>query len=126
MGTVKVGVTRIPANSLKYAAMNLGLGPHTPKTGIVRAALALYHGMSFTEAAEMALPRTREISKLTGGDEIIDVIVDVDEELATVPANVGRATAVRIGLALANGWDMEDAQAWAYRQHGGKREKKVA
>lgn len=125
MALVKVGA-RIPAHSLKYAAMGLGLSPNTSKTGLMRAALALFHGKTPEEAYELAMPPTPKPRRIMGGPEIIDIVGDVDESLAQLPSEIGKATAIRIGLAIARGWDREDAEEWAKMPRGRPRKDRAS
>jgi hypothetical protein len=112
MSLVTVGA-RVPARSLKYAAIGLNLPPTTSKQGLMRAALALFHGRTLEEAHELALPISRKQPRLAGESELIDIAGEVEADLAKIPEDIERATAIRIGLAIAQGWTAEEAKTWA-------------
>jgi hypothetical protein len=115
---VTVG-TRVPAVSLRNAAIGLGLPPGTSKSAIMRAALAMFHEKNPLDYIEA--PRAenkRDVRKASA--EVIDIAGPAHAELAEMPAGVERATAIRIGLALASGWTREEAESFARMTRGPK------
>lgn len=102
----------IPEDSLSSAAFGLGLNrSQASRSGIVRAALALYHGHDRETAREYIIPETKKNSRLgSNGQE--QVTADVPEDLATVEG-VTRAFALRVGLAMAAGLTRKEAENWA-------------
>lgn len=102
----------IPEDSISSAAFGLGLNlSDVSRSGVVRAALALFHGMSRDEARECVQPKRKTPARL--GSEAQDyVTAQVPDELADV-GNVQRAYAVRLGLALASGMPRKQAESWA-------------
>lgn len=103
---------RVPADALKHAAIGLGLSPDASKSGVIRGALALFHGLDPQRFIE---PPRKPVGRgvTTTRANVIDVAIEAPAELAEMPPGVKRATAIRVGLAMATGWSREDAQAWA-------------
>lgn len=122
MSLVMVGA-RVSPKALKHAALGLDLPPTVSKMGLMRAALALFHGKSHDEAYELALPIAHQPQPLTTSDrDLIDIAGKVESELAQT-YGYERATAIRIGLAIARGWSREDAEEWARMTRGPKSKK---
>ena len=118
--TVLVG-TRTPAKAVRHAAMGLGLPPTTPKSAIIRAALALFHGLDPNDYLDPPRTPGKNGAGAPAPRDVVDVNAYVPENLARMPEGVKRSTAIRIGLALANDWDRSDAEEWARSMRPGRK-----
>lgn len=108
---------RLPEDSLSSAAFGLGLDQATtPRSGVIRAALALFHGRDRNDAKQLAKPARK--SRL-GSDGTERVTARVDAELADT-GEVPLSYAIRVGLAMAAGLDRKQAENWAAMMHPGR------
>ena len=102
---------RVPAKSLSSAAIGLGLERSmTTRSGVVRAALALFHGKDRETAYRLAMPTHNSRLSADKGSERVGA--DVEAELA----NTGDAKisyAIRVGLGMAAGFTRAEAEEWA-------------
>jgi hypothetical protein len=103
----------IPEDSISSAAFGLGLDlANVSRSGVVRAALALFQGMSKAEARGYVQPKREKPARL--GSQAQDFVTAiVPDELANVGEGVQRAYAIRVGLALAAGMSQKQAESWA-------------
>lgn len=105
----------IPEDSLSSAAFGLGLNlSATPRIGVVRAALALFHGQSRDAAREYA--QSSRKSKL--GSDGKDFVAGKVPEVLADTGDTERAFAIRVGLAMAAGLTRKQAESWARMQRG--------
>jgi len=110
--------TRVPSSSLRSAAIGLGLSPGTSKSGILRAALALFHSLDPYAYIDPPAPVSRSGVRSASKD-VIDVAGQAPDELALMPVHQAtgktweRSTAIRVGLAMAAGWSREESEEWA-------------
>jgi hypothetical protein len=106
----KMVTADIPENGLSSAALGLGvpLGK-VNRSGLVRAALALFHGMD-RDTAITYLDAAKPSRLGSKGQDLVSAYVP--EELADV-GETNRAYAIRVGLALAAGATKEQAESWA-------------
>lgn len=119
---------RVPEDLWAMAGIHQGLPPSTPKSGIIRMALAVFHGQRPNEARMLA-------QAMTGNNQSLDAVEvpnfacklpDELADLADTPDGMPRSMAVRIGMAMLAGYSRERAEAYArmqenYGQHGGDR-----
>jgi Lsr2 len=104
----------IPQDILPGAALGLGVSLHsTPRTDLVKAALALFQGKSRDEARELIDSRKYQL----GGDGPQYVVARVPQELADT-GNAERAYAIRVGLLMAGGLSRREAETWARMTRG--------
>lgn len=102
----------IPEDSLSSAAFGLGLNrSQITRSGVIRAALALYHGNDRETAREYVTPPSQKSARL-GSEGQEQVSADVPEHLANVEGTT-RAHAIRVGLAMAAGLTRKEAENWA-------------
>jgi hypothetical protein len=103
----------IDSSAITGAAIGLGFRNGTvSRSGLVRAALALFHGGTEREAIELAA--TVKNSRLGSNREKMQdwVTANVPDGLADT-GEINRALAIRIGLAMAAGYSREDAETHA-------------
>jgi hypothetical protein len=97
----------VPRNAVSSAAMGLGT-LNASRSGILRAALALFHGADTSRAREYAVGKA---ARLESNDQdwlngaVPDEFADTGE--------VQRAYAIRVGLGIAAGMSREAAEDWA-------------
>jgi len=103
--TTKISAT-VESYSLPVAATLLGIRGAS-KSGIVRTALALFHGHDRVEAVKYAYANRSEADADSGHER---VVADIPDEL-TVTSNP--AIAVRTGIGLAMGLSRTQAEQWA-------------
>ena len=102
------------------AGIHQGLPASTPKSGIFRMALALYHGLNVKDARELAHPMPRKEQNLaTANNGKTDFSCKVPEELGKLPDDVNHSYAIRVGMAMCLGYSREDAERYAQLPHGG-------
>ena len=103
----RVGTTIDPV-FVPIAAATLGIR-NASTSGVIRAALALFHGQSTDEAVKHAMP---ENQRFKANDGPSTVFAQVPDELAE---NCGdnKSYAVRVGLGIAMGMTREQAERWA-------------
>lgn len=110
------------ADMLSSAAVGLGLDiGSTPRIGLVRAALALFHDMPRAEAKNYA-QASRKSRIIADGKDF--VAGEVPDELADV-GDTERAYAIRVGLAMAAGLPRSKAESYA-NMHKGRPRKTAA
>lgn len=119
MAEVRVG-SRVPEGWFAMAGMGQSLPESTPKSGIYRMALALFHGYDSQAARELAAPRTPKSAGLSTKESgKVDYTCGVPENLAAMPDGVSTAYAIRVGMAIAMGYNRDDAERFAKLPHGG-------
>lgn len=102
------------------AGMGQSLPESTPKSGIFRMALALFHGYDNNTARQLAAPRTMKTAGLSTKEPgKVDYTCSIPENLATLPKGVSAAYAIRVGMAIAMGYSRDDAERFAKLPHGG-------
>src|SRR5260370_40886461 len=107
-GRLTVAAT-LPEDTLAIAAAGLGLDlSTTPRIGLVKAALALFHGSSREDARKLVLPHRSRLS----ADGAQKVIGQIPAELANV-GDAERACAIRVGMGMAIGLSRHEAEKWA-------------
>jgi hypothetical protein len=100
----------VPEDSLSSAAFGLGLNREkVSRSGVIRAALALFHGNDKDTAREYATPKNQT---QLGSNGQTFVTAQVPEDLADT-GDTPRAYAIRVGLALAAGLSRKEAENWA-------------
>jgi hypothetical protein len=103
----------VPEDSVSSAAFGLGLDiAHVSRSGVLRAALAMFHGKSKPEARELAISGK---SARLGSDGQDLLSGQVPEDLADV-GDIQRAHAIRIGLAMSAGMTRKQAESWSRMQ----------
>lgn len=116
MSEVSVGV-RMPENWYTAAGINQMLPANTPKSGIVRMALAIFKGMPIEQARSLANPATGKGISGTS-DKLADLSCKVPAELAEIPDGYATSYAIRIGVAMSMGYSRKDAETFAYMERG--------
>jgi hypothetical protein len=103
----------IPEDSLACAAVGLGQDiSRVSRSGLVRAALSLYHGHTRDQAKSYIVLGQNPAQLSSKGQDRVTAVVP--EELAQVDGE--RAFAIRVGLAMAAGLGRKEAETYA-RMH---------
>jgi hypothetical protein len=103
--TTKISAT-VESFSLPVAATILGIRGAS-KSGVIRTALALFHGHDRADAIKYAYSNQGEADAATGRERIV---ADIPDELAVAD---NAALAVRIGIGLGMGLSRPQAEQWA-------------
>lgn len=102
----RVGATIDPL-SVPIAAARLGIR-NASMSGVVRAALALFHGHENDEAIKYAIGENKRFNDTGPGH----IVAQVPDELAKGCGD-NRSFAIRVGLGLAMGMSRQQAEHWA-------------
>lgn len=106
----------VPEDSISSAAMGLGVDlASVTRSGVARAALALFHGMPKDEAKQFVRPNDKKARLGSDGQDFIgfrapDELIDVGDH--------ERSYAIRVGLAMAAGLTRKEAESWAKMSRG--------
>lgn len=110
--------TTVDSSSLPLAATFLGIRGAS-RAGIVRAALALFHGHDRVTATRYA-----------GNSKILDADSGRERVVASIPDELQvpehPAWAIRVGLGMAAGLSRSQAEIWAQMEQGRPRTKATA
>jgi hypothetical protein len=115
--SVMVGGT-IHQYGVRHAAYGAGLPLDTPKSGIIRAALAVASGMGITDAIQYAKDDRATDSRdatFIAGRVPDDLVEKVDAKYDN------RSYGLRVGMAMLAGMDRAEAEAFAHMAKGPKK-----
>lgn len=110
----------VRANETWYtqAGMAQALPASTPKSAMLRFALALYNGLDPFDARRYATPKSASKGITGTCDRDVQTTAVISEDL--IPSDVPAAYAARVGLLIAMGYSRAEAEDLGRRERTGR------